>query len=146
MKIKKLNLPKQILSAGLVIFITAFVASAQTDPNPDSPIPILISEPNSLRVLAVNADKPERSNLSKIKSRHFALNSKIVLYITNLNLAAGEGANAFRIYVEDAKGRKYRFPGLDIKPLKNQEWIYELTILLQDELGFWDNPPPTAMF
>ena len=140
MKSKKSRLRKQILSAGLIIYLSAFVASAQTDPNPDSPTPILISESDSLRALATSFAKPGRSDLSKIKSRAFAPNSKVVLYVTNLNLAADEMGNAFRLYVEDARGRKYRFPVLDVQRLENREWIYALTVLLKDELGFWEQP------
>ncbi len=140
MKSKKLNLWKQILSAGLFICLTWLVASAQTDPNPDSPTPILISEPNSLRALATVGDGLKRANFSKIKSRAFEPNSKIVLYITNVNLAANEPANAFRVYVEDGNGRKYRFPVLEIRPLDNQPWVLALTVLLKDELGFNEQP------
>ncbi len=67
-------------------------------------------------------------------------NSKIVLFVTNLDLMEGEGANAFRVNVEDIKGRQYRFPVLDIQPLKSQAGIYALTIQLKDELGFWEQP------
>jgi hypothetical protein len=55
-------------------------------------------------------------------------------------LLPGEGANAFRINVEDAKGRQYRFPVLDISAVKGQKDVYALTVQLTDELGFWERP------
>ncbi|MBA3631927.1 MAG: DUF1800 domain-containing protein [Acidobacteria bacterium] len=130
----------QILSANFLLFLLVFPILAQPDPNPDSPTPILISEPNSTRALALPDSKFLRGNVSRIESRAFLPDSKVVLYVTNLDLLADEGASAFRIYVEDAKGRKYRFPVLDIQPLKGQEWIYALTVRLKDELGFWEEP------
>ena len=135
MSVKSL-LRRRILSACCVIFLAAFSVSAQQDPNPDSPTPILISETDSLRALANTPDKLGGVNSSKIKSRAFTPDSKVVLYVTNLELMADEGANAFRVNVEDARGRQYRFPVLDIQPLRGQEWVYALTVELRDTLGF----------
>jgi len=131
----------QILSASFVIFLLSFVAMAETDPNPDSPTPVLISESkDSLRALATSPDRLGRTNLSSLKSRAFMPNSRVVLYATNFEFLADEGANSIRLYVEDAKGRKYRFPVLDVSPLRGQQWVYALTVELRDELGFWEQP------
>ncbi|MBA2494114.1 MAG: DUF1800 family protein, partial [Acidobacteria bacterium] len=141
MKNRKSRWVWQILSANFLMFLLVFPILAEPDPNPDSPTPILISEPNSTRALATPAGKFLRGNVSRIESRAFLPDSKVVLFVTNLDLLADEGASAFRVYVEDAKGRKYRFPVLDIQPVKGQEWIYALTVRLKDELGFWEQPP-----
>jgi uncharacterized protein (DUF1800 family) len=134
---KKSLLWRQVLSASFVIFLAAFTVQAQNDPNPDSPTPILISEPNSLRALATAPGKPLRgANAAKVKTQAFAPESNVVLYVTNLDLMQDEGANAFRVNVEDAMGRHYRFPVLDIQPLRGQEWVYALTVELRDTLGF----------
>ncbi len=130
----------QILSASCVIFLMAFGALAQPDPNPDSPTPILISESNSLRALTELPGKLERGSLLRTKSRAFLPNSKAVIYVTNLTLMPDEGAKSLRLYVEDARGRKYRFPVLDVQEVKNREWVYALTVELRDELGFWEQP------
>ncbi len=137
---RKSRLCGQILSVSCVIFLLAFGALAQTDPNPDSPTPILISEPDSLRALTTLPGKLERGNLARTKSRAFLPNSKVVLYVTNLDLMADEEVSALRLYVEDARGRKYRFPVLNAEPVKNQEWVYALMVELRDELRFWEQP------
>ncbi len=138
---RKSRLSWQILSTSLVIFLLSFVASAETDPNPDSPTPVLISESKeSLRALATSAERLGQINPLGLKSRAFMPNSRVVLYATNLEFLAGEGANSIRLYVEDARGRKYRFPVLDASPLRGQEWVYALTVELRDELGFWEQP------
>jgi hypothetical protein len=59
-----------------------------------------------------------------------------------LELASDEGANALRVYAEDKAGKIYRFPVVNIQPLKGQDWIYAVTIQLSDQIGYWD--PPTA--
>jgi hypothetical protein len=141
MRSKKLRFWRQFLGAGLVIFLLAFSVPAQEeDPNPDSPTPVLLSESGSPRALAAPADALERTNFPKTKSGAFSANSKIVLFVTNLDLMADEGANAFRINVEDAKGRQYRFPVLDISQVAGQTGVYALTVRLKDELGFWERP------
>lgn len=140
MKSRKSRFCWQLVSVGLAIFLAAFPIFADVDPNPNSPTPVLISEPNSLRALAVPANKIFGGYLSKGRAKAFAPNSTVTIFVTNLDLMTGEGANAFSVYVEDSKGRKYLFPVLDIQPVKGQEWIYALSVRLTDELGFWENP------
>ena len=129
----------QILCVSFVVLLLVFPTLAQVDPDPDSPTPILLSESNSTRALATTTANFSRLNLSKIKSRAFYPDSKIILFVTNVDLLQDEGANAFRVYVEDAKGRTYRFPVLEINPVQHHEDIYALTVRLSDELGFWEN-------
>ncbi len=141
MRSRKSRSWQQIPAAVLATFLLMFSAFAQDDdPNPDSPIPVLLSETGSTRALAVSPDAFGRTNLSKTKSGAFSANSKILLFVTNLDLMPDEGANAFRINVEDTKGRQYRFPVLDISPVKGQTGVYALTVQLKDELGFWERP------
>ena len=145
---KKSRLWCQLFSAGLLVILSAFSASAQTsDPNPDSPTPILISETDSVRALANAPGKfltAGRGSSIKIKSPAFPIYSKAVLYVTNIELMDGEGATAFRLNVEDANGRRYRFPVLDLQPLTGNPQVYAMKIELRDELGFWEQPQATG--
>ncbi len=130
-----------VSSAFFVVLVSLFPAFAQGDPDPNSPTPILLSAEGSTRALAVTKNRFGRASLSKVRERAFAPGNRVVLFVTNLDLMDGEGANAFRVYAEDAKGRKYRFPVLDLQP-SGQEGIYALTIQLRDEIGFWEQPTP----
>ncbi len=140
----------QLISAGLLVFLAAFSARAQNDdPNPDSPTPVLISEADSLRALATAPGKSltaaGRGGIPvKIKSPAFPLNARVVLYVTNLDLLDGEGATAFRLNVKDGGGRRYRFPVLDLQPLKDRPQVFALTVELRDELGFYAQPEATG--
>jgi uncharacterized protein (DUF1800 family) len=141
MRSRKSRFWQQVLGAVLVTFLLMFPVQAQEDdPNPDSPTPVLLSETNSTRALAAAPDALGQTNSSKTKSGAFSANSKILLFVTNLDLLPGEGANAFRVNVVDAKGRQYRFPVLDITQVKGQTGVYALTVQLTDELGFWEQP------
>ena len=132
---------KHFCSASLVILLLIVPALAESDPNPDSPTPILISHSDSTRALVnLHADSDSK-NLTKSENQAFAYDSRIVLYVTNLDIMKDEGASAFRVYVEDQNGRKYRFPVLEIEQLRGQEWVYALTVHLKDDLGFWKEAP-----
>ncbi len=133
----------KVLSASFAIFLLAFPVLAQeVDPDPDSPTPVLLSEPETTRALTAIPTKIKRANQLKNQDTAFALEENVTIYVTNLDLLKGEGANAFRVYAEDVKGRKYRFPVLDFQPAKGLAGVYALTIKLKDEVGFWE--PPTA--
>lgn len=132
----------RVLCCCAAMFLLAFpvLAQEENDTNPNSPTPILLSEESSNRALAIEPNTFRRKNLSKVESRAFLPDTKIVLFITNLELMKDEGADALRVYVEDKLGRKYRFPVLELQPVKGREWIYEVTIKLRDEIGFWEQP------
>ncbi len=139
---RKSCLTIKVLSASLVLFLLFFPVLAQEeDPNPDSPTPVLLSEADSTRALTeLPTTKVRRGKQLRFPDRAFSLDSQAVLYVTNIELLQDEGANAFRVYVEDAKGRKYRFPVLDLQPVKSFDGVYALTVKLRDEIGFWEPP------
>jgi hypothetical protein len=138
---RKLRFLLQILSVSLVVFLLVLPALAEEDADPNSPTPVLLSETNSTRALAANSSRLSwRGDLPRQINNAYALNQKIVLFVTNIDLMEGEGANAFRVYIEDAQGRQYRFPVLDIRQVKSQSLIYAVTVELRDELGYWTAP------
>ncbi len=133
----------RLLCCCAAMFLLAFPVLAQEDDtDPNSPTPILLSETDSNRALAVEPGTFGRRSLAKVESRAFLPDTEIVLFVTNLELMKDEGADAFRVYVNDKLGRTYRFPVLDLQPVKGQEWIYAVTVKLRDELGFWEQPSP----
>ncbi|MEJ7846472.1 MAG: DUF1800 domain-containing protein [Pyrinomonadaceae bacterium] len=138
------HLPRRILILFIAAHLFVFAAFAQIDTDPNSPVPILLSSSeSSSRVLAQRASRSVKT--AKAAPGAFAPNSTIILYIRNISLLEGEGANAFRVYAEDSKGREYRFPVLDIEVaggvMKND--IYALKVRLRDETGYAE-PPATG--
>lgn len=125
----------------IVLLLLSFITtSSQDDPNPDSPVPILISHSDSTRTLAVSA-KSWSGSLPKETITAFPYGDEIVIFVTNLDLLPDEGANAFRVYVQDSKGREFRLPVLDIRPVQGRSWIYGLIVQLRDEIGYWQEGP-----
>lgn len=132
----------RILIGFLLAFPLALVVAAQDDVDPNSPTPVLLSEANSTRALAVESGGRRLANPAKVQSRAFSSGARINLYATVMELASDEGANALRIYATDKTGKIYRFPVVDVQQLKGQDWIYAVTIELSDEIGYWE--PPAA--
>ncbi|MBS1798085.1 MAG: DUF1800 domain-containing protein [Acidobacteria bacterium] len=131
------------MSIGVAVLLAALPVLAQeTDPDPDSPVPVILSEPDSTRALTVSPAKLVRGGRQKTPAKAFAPDQRVVLYVTNLALMKDEGANAFRVYAEDAKGHRYRFPVLDFYPINEVTGVYALIFRLHDEAGFWEPPTP----
>jgi uncharacterized protein (DUF1800 family) len=119
----------------------SFPVLAENAPNPNSPTPVLLSAPDSTRALAASdAEKSLRGNLPKAQNNAFDLYSKVILYVTNVELMKGEGASAFRVYAEDARGRHYRFPVTNIARIDKGSRVYALTIELRNEIGDEEQP------
>jgi uncharacterized protein (DUF1800 family) len=135
------NLTK-FLNALFISLLLFFPILAETDPDPNSPAPILLSAPDSTRALAISeTEKTLRAGLPKAQNSAFDLNSRVILYVTNVELMKGEGTTAFRVYAQDARGKFYRFPVVNVQPVDKQNRIYALTVELRDELDIWEASP-----
>lgn len=132
----------RILLALGVVSSMAFAAVGQSDPNPNSPTPVLLTEVESTRALAHTGRTDRKRDLSKISAQAFEPGTKVVIYVANLDLLKDEGANALRVYAQDAAGHSYRFPVTDLEPYPNSRNLYAATIVLKDEIGYWE-PPAT---
>lgn len=128
--------------------VTAFVFGlaclvpvlAQGDPDPNSPTPVLLTEVETTRALARTPKGGTKADLSRLAPQAFKPGSKVVLYVANLDLMKGEGANALRIYASDSLGRSYRFPVLELEPHAFLKNLHVATVHLRDEIGYWPEP------
>jgi uncharacterized protein (DUF1800 family) len=136
----KFRIFRRILTGFLLTFSLAAAAAAQEDTDPNSPTPVLLSEATSTRAIAVESGERRAANPTRIQSRAFPGGARVDLYATGMELSKDEGANALRVYAKDRTGKIYRFPVVDVQPLKNQDWIYAVTVELTDEIGFWEQP------
>jgi uncharacterized protein (DUF1800 family) len=139
------NRPSKLWYSSLVLIATtilAIPAIAQSDPDPNSPAPVLLMQKDAKRVLAMQVPRFGAADPAGVSVEAFEPGTDIVVFATNLALMDSEGANAFRVNVTDANGRNYRFPVIDINPVetKGHEGIYALTVRLKDDLGLWRQP------
>ena len=141
MKRKLFKNLRLVLGVLLICVLFGFQTPAQTEPDPNSPPPILLTDSNWTRALASKESKQTLSGrLPAAETIAFDLYSKVILYVTNVELMPGEDASAFRVYVEDARGRRYRFPVLGLKLFDRRQRIYALTVELRDDLGNLEQP------
>ncbi len=136
---KSRNTRFEILLICFAVLVFAAPALAQLDPDPNSPTPVLLSGIDGTRALADYAAK-RPNELPSPKTEAFRLSIKINLFISEVELMEGEGANAFRVYATDSRNRMYRFPVESIDRVSKGKPVYALTVELRDEIGFWEQP------
>lgn len=99
--------------------------------------PIIITEPNSTRAVALEAVTFRREPFTLLMPVPFStdMRNRIVFFVTNLDLHAGEGADALTMDAEDALGRHYDLDVESVAPVPGQEWMSQVTVRLSDDLG-----------
>ncbi len=140
MKSNKSRFSIYIFCVFLLLAATFLPVLAQSDPDPNSPTPVLLSETDSTRALAVSSKGFKGELPEKLASRAFnpGKKSKVVLFLTNLDLLPDEGANAFRVYLENEKGTQFQMRVVDFQQVTKT--VYALTTVLYDDLGYWGQP------
>lgn len=123
------------------LFSISVIAVNAEDENFESSEPILISETNSTKALTANPDF-WRGTLPENNADYFPPGSRVLVFVTNIDLPKNENANAFRVFAEDKNGKKFRLKIENIQPLIRQNWIYALTLHIYDENGY--NGQPSA--
>src|SRR5688572_30079804 len=122
---RKTSLRRFVVSLFLTA-LPAVLALAQSEPNPNSPVPVLLNGSDPTR--ALTSFSTARPKSVRSASEVFELNSQVFLYVTNVELMKGEGASAFRVYVIDADGRLYRFPVVGLEAASKQKNTYSLRV------------------
>jgi uncharacterized protein (DUF1800 family) len=140
MSIEKINFCRRLSIIFLMIFCFGIPALAETDPNPDSPVPILLSDYDQTRVLAVEA-KGWRGNLPRKSQTAFTpdRNTIITLFVTNLDLMADEGANAFRVYLVNQNNKIYELQTEELSQVSKT--VYALKVRLYEAQNYRAQPP-----
>ncbi|HMS42419.1 MAG TPA: DUF1800 domain-containing protein [Pyrinomonadaceae bacterium] len=127
----------------IFLLISLFCASvfAEIDPNPDSPVPVLLSsQTDATRVLAVSGNNTKAKMPRSTENVFYpGEGSVITLYVSNLTLMPGEGANAFRVYLGNQNGQIYEMQTLDIKAVSRS--IYALRVRLYETANYREQPP-----
>jgi uncharacterized protein (DUF1800 family) len=122
-----------------ILFSLPIIAQ-ELDPNPDSPTPIIITENDNIRALANDSKTNKKLFLKKPTSQAFSIGkeNKMVIYVANLDLLQNEGADAFRFFLENGKGKVFYLPVDNINKLQPNLWA--VTINLFDPIAYWGQP------
>jgi uncharacterized protein (DUF1800 family) len=111
------------------IFSAAAISFAQNLPED---APVLISQPDSTR--ALTAYRTRKGFDFSPNVFQAGRNARITLFVTNLELLPEEGANAFRVDAEDARGFRYPLKIVSLEPTKERPWVYALTVRLHEAM------------
>ncbi|HMJ07610.1 MAG TPA: DUF1800 family protein, partial [Pyrinomonadaceae bacterium] len=124
----------------LFIFLVpcAFV-SAQDDPDPNSPAPGLVSGVDQTRVLAINtrlwrAGLPRNGPTMFLPSR----NTAITIFVSGIQPMQDEGANAFRVYLQQRSGKTFELRTESLTSLGKSN--YAIGLRLYDPQGYHGQP------
>ncbi len=96
--------------------------------------PVLISEANSTRALVGYSKGVSTADSSAVVIQP-GRNNIVTFFITNLNLLAGEGANAFRAELEDSQRFRYPLQVVRFEPMAQHKSVYALSVRLGTEIG-----------
>ena len=115
----------QVICISLCSFCGFAIISAQNLPED---APVLISQPDSTRALTAKPSRKVYDFLPKVFPA--SGNTRITFFVTNLDLLQDEGANAFRVDAQDARGFRYPLQIVSFEPLAMRPWVYALTVKL----------------
>ncbi|MGQ0543667.1 MAG: DUF1800 domain-containing protein [Blastocatellia bacterium] len=122
-----------------LIFLSAITFSAQEDPNPDSPVPVLLSGTDSSRVLAVRS-RSVRGRIPTFGNQVFvpSRNTEISIFVRNLDLMQDEEANSVRVYLRQRSGKTFELQTVDLTPADKSS--HAIKIRLFDPNGYRGQP------
>lgn len=132
------RLPKIVLSSvGAVLIATFGGALSSTRAANVNKAPVLISDVASTRAIALESVtlKAEPFPLTSTTQFSSDTRTRICIFAQNLELLAGEGANAFRADAQDAAGKLYSFKVEYAGPVSGYPGVTMLIVRLADDLG-----------
>jgi hypothetical protein len=99
--------------------------------------PTILTNATSTRAIALEAVtfRPEPFSLTMPVPFSPDTRNRIVFFVMNLDLLAGEGANALTADAEDASHRHYAFKVENVTPVPGYEWTSQVTVRLSDDIG-----------
>ncbi len=115
--------------ASFVFLFCVSVVRAETPTD----APVLISQTNSTKALVEISAKRNLDSAVKIFPAGAA--TRVTLFVTNLDLMAREGANAFRADAETAAHQNYPLEIESLGQTRERSWVYALTIRLNPAAG-----------
>ncbi len=99
--------------------------------------PVILTESNSTRAIALESVTLRKEPFSLTMPVPFSADTRnrIVFFVMNLDLLAGEGTNALTVDAEDAQKRHYAFKVENVTPVPDQEWMSQVIVRLSDDIG-----------
>jgi probable HAF family extracellular repeat protein len=99
--------------------------------------PLLLTEPGSVKTLALDSVTFMRGPFSMTTSHNFSSDhrTRIVLFARNVELASGEAASIVTVQAEDAQHRIIFLPVEYVGKVPRFSWLTQVVVRLPDELS-----------
>jgi uncharacterized protein (DUF1800 family) len=99
--------------------------------------PTILTDATSTRAIALEAVTFRHEPFSLLMPVPFSpdTRNRIVFFVMNLDLLAGESANALTADAEDASHHHYAFKVENVTPVPGYEWTSQVTLRLSDDIG-----------
>jgi uncharacterized protein GlcG (DUF336 family) len=126
-----------LLLAALALSAVALLSAPQRRSAAQSPSPVLISEADSTRAVALESATRLREPFAPTSPVQFGADARtrVMLFALNLRLAAGEDASAVTADAQDAAGHIYALAVEYVGPVPGQEWMSSVVVRLADGMG-----------
>jgi len=132
------TLMKSLLAITLLV-MAASLAYSQDDPDPNSPVPVLLSTGDNTRVLAL-ADGRKLSKQNAPSVFWPGTGSYITIFISNIDPMPGEERGSVRVYLTQKSGRSYELASEELT--QSGKGTYSIRVGLFDRDGYRGQPLP----
>ena len=98
--------------------------------------PVILTERDSTRAVAFDALTKMRDPFTITQPGFVGPDrrTRVMFFVLNLELLAGEGANALTADAEDSAGRRYELAVEDVRGVRDFEGLKQVTVLLRPEM------------
>lgn len=101
--------------------------------------PVLLTDSTSTRAIAFSSPALLREPFQTTTPRHVGLSqdtrTRVMLFVMNLDLLAGEGASAFTADAEDAEHRHYSLGVESVSPVPGYVWMSAVILILNPDMN-----------
>ena len=125
---------RSVCSLAALLLLSIAVATRFSNTSAQSPAPVLFSEPQSTRAIAVDSvtNKHEPFSASAPVSFSADNTTRIMLLAGNLRLASDESVNAVTADAEDESHHIYSLPVEYVGPVPEQSWATSVVVKLTE--------------
>ena len=101
--------------------------------------PVLLTESSSTRAIALSSPALQREPFQTVTPSSVGLSqdtrTRVMLFVMNLDLLAGEGASAFTADAEDAQHRHYPLVVEAVSPVPGNVWMSAIVLMLNSDMA-----------
>jgi uncharacterized protein (DUF1800 family) len=126
----------QILSksfAALLLFLAVVTGYAQEDPNPNSPVPVVLTSADGTRILTTTEPRPN-PRVGQPPVFYPGRNSYITIFVSNIDPLPGEERGSVRVYLTQRSGKTFELGADQLTPAGKGTYSLRVQLYAPDSL------------